>query len=89
MVDDTPVIIALRRRHEAVHRVANSREALAADIERTLTDVETLVTDVVAGATRGELERQLRTVNDEAEALSLAHAEVERIDDQTRDRGER
>lgn len=81
---DSAIVLALRRRHEALHRVANQRDQLAKDIERTLTDAETLVASVLADADGAEIDAQLRMVTDEAKALAASHAEVSAVDEAAR-----
>lgn len=81
MAADSPAILALRQRHEAIADLENRLDELRRDVDRLLIDLDTMVaqtvvTSVSAASTRDQLEEQLQRVIDEAAALEAAHEEI-------------
>ena len=81
MAADSPAILALRQRHEAIADLENRLDELRRDVDRLLIDLDTMVaqtvvTSVSAASTRDQLEAQLQRVIDEAAALEAAHEEI-------------
>lgn len=71
---DTPQILSLRRRHEAVHALRNRLEERTADIDRALVDLETFVAErAMAAATSDEafadLQHWVDVLDRDAQAL--------------------
>ncbi len=78
---DTPSIVALRQRHEAIADLENRLDELRHQVDRLLIDLDTMVaqsvvTSVSAASSRDQLESQLQRVIDEAAALEAAHEEI-------------
>lgn len=77
---DTPEIVALRRRHETISRLANRVDEIDEQIGRTLADAETLAAQTIVTAIDrsedAEFRRQLTALQRDAEALAAAHREV-------------
>lgn len=75
---DTPHILALRRRHEAVHALHNRRDAIAEGIERSLADLETFVAEramamMQSDAVFADLGHWIETLDADARSLAASH----------------
>ncbi len=84
MSADTPTILAMRQRHEAIASVRNRLDELRRHVERMLVDLDTMVaqlvaTAVAAGGSEAELAAQIQRVTDDAAALAAAHEEIEHL----------
>ena len=78
--DDTPEIVALRRRHETISRLANRVDDIDEQISRTLVDAETLAAQTIVTAIDraedAEFKRQLSALQRDAALLAAAHRDV-------------
>lgn len=77
---DDSRITSLRQRHELNHRLLDRLEALDAQIEQTLIDVDTLAARTVelsfAASGSDDFSGELARLNDDLVALTAAHAEI-------------
>ena len=77
---DTPEIVALRRRHETISRLANRIDDIDEQISRTLIDAETLAAQTIVTAIDrsedAEFRRQLSSLRRDAALLAAAHRDV-------------
>ena len=81
---DTPHVLSLRRRHEAVHALHNRRDEIAEGIERSLADLETFVAEramaaLGADAAFEDLSHWLDTLDADARSLTAAHDALDRL----------
>lgn len=81
--DDTPRIVALRRRYESVAELRNRDDDLGRRIDTALADLEAYAASVVESAVRTDrvpgADHHLECLRADAEALRAAHAEIERM----------
>lgn len=81
---DTPHILALRRRHEAVHALHNRRDDIAEGIERSLADLETFAAERAMAAMRSDdvfadLSHWIDTLDADARSLNATHDALDNI----------
>lgn len=81
---DTPHVLALRRRHEAVHALHNRRDAIAEGIERSLADLETFAAERAMAAMQSDdvfadLSHWIDTLDADARSLTTSHDVPDRI----------
>lgn len=83
---DTDHIVALRRRHEAVHALLNRHDEIGKGIDKALADLETLVAQsamaqVSSRDTFEDLRHWLDLLDADAQALTAAHDTLDRLDE--------
>ena len=81
---DTPHIMALRRRHEAVHALHNRRDAIAESIERSLADLETFAAEramaiLQADDAFADVNRWIETLDADVRSLTASHHALDRV----------
>jgi len=81
---DTPHVLALRRRHEAVHALHNRRDAIAEGIERSVADLETFAAERAMAAMQSDevfadLGHWINTLDADARSLTASHETLDRI----------
>ena len=81
---DTPHVLALRRRHEAVHALHNRRDAIAEGIERSVADLETFAAERAMAAMQSDdvfadLGHWIETLDADARSLAASHDALDQI----------